>query len=184
MAMGQAAEKREEYSRAVGLYRRLLQVKQSPLLPDAQFAVARCYELLGKGTAKTPGNAQYLERALQEYQVCAEKYPDSKFAPDAIVKIADFYYELKDYRRAIEIYDKTLRDYPDAKFVDLILLNYGKCLFKMKDYKGAADKFDKLVGEYPESEHVEKARKYAVYARQRGASGRGEAAGKDEKAEE
>ena len=179
MAMGQAAEKREEFSRAIGLYRRLLQVKQSPLLPDAQFAVARCYEEMGKGNERRRGNPHFFERALQEYQTCAEKYPDSKFAPDAVVKIANFYYELKDYARAIEIYEKTLRDYPDAKFVDMILLNFGKCLFKMKDYAGAAGKFEQLVSDYPESEHVDRAKKYAVYARKRAAlaSGRAGAGG-------
>lgn len=170
MAMAESAQKLKKYGEAISLYRKLLTVKNTVFLPDAQFHIAECYEEMGK---ENPGN---YEQALKEYKTVMEKFPDSRYAPESIVKIANFYYELKDYPRAVEIYEKTLRDYPDAKFVDLILLNYGKCLFKMKDFSGAAVKFDDLVSHYPESEHVDKARKYSEYARQRAAGGTGEPA--------
>ena len=170
MAMAESAQKLKKYGEAISLYRKLLTVQNTIFLPDAQFHIAECYEEMGK---ENPGN---FEQALKEYKTVMEKFPDSRYAPESIVKIANFYYELKDYPRAVEIYEKTLRDYPDAKFVDLILLNYGKCLFKMKDFPGAAAKFDDLVSHYPESEHVEKARKYSEYARQRAAGGAGEPA--------
>jgi tetratricopeptide (TPR) repeat protein len=170
MAMAESAQKMKQYAQAVSLYRKLLTVQNTVFLPDAQFHLAECYEEMGK---EHPGN---YEQALKEYKTVMEKFPDSRYAPESIVKIANFYYELKDYPRAVEIYEKTLRDYPDAKFVDLILLNYGKCLFKMKDFSGAAAKFDALVSHYPESEHVDKARKYSEYARQRAAGGAGEPA--------
>jgi len=170
MAMAESAQKQKQYGQAISLYRKLLTVPNTVFLPDAQFHIAECYEQMGK---EHPGN---YEQALKEYKAVMDKFPDSRFAPEAIVKIANFYYELKDYPRAVEIYEKTLRDYPDAKFVDLILLNYGKCLFRMKDFSGAAAKFDNLVSHYPESEHVELARKYSEYARQRAAGGATDAA--------
>lgn len=165
MSMGEAAQKQGDYPEAISMYRRLLKVENTSLQPDAQFRIAECYEARGKQ------NASYYEAALKEYRVCVEKYPESRFASESIVKIANFYYELDDFPRAIEIYDKALRTYPDARFIDLILLNYGKCLFKMRDYSGAAAKFDLLVQQHPQSEHVEKAKLYADHARQRSARG-------------
>jgi outer membrane protein assembly factor BamD (BamD/ComL family) len=111
-------------------------------------------------------NSNY-EQALVEYKRCAELFPTTNFAPKAITKIANFYYQMKDYPRALEIYDKTLRDYPDAEFIDLILLNYGKCLVMMKDYPGASVRFRQVIEEHPESQYVDKAKKYDTYCRKK-----------------
>jgi len=172
MTMGNVAAEKGEYTSAVSYYRRLLQVGQigvakkgeektgivgSPLAPDAQYAIAECYEKMGGQ------NKSNYETALVEYKKCAELFPTSNFAPKAITKIANFYYQMKDYPRALEIYDKTLRDYHDADFVDLILLNYGKCLVMMKDYQGAAGKFREVIEDHPDSKYVSKAQKYYKY---------------------
>ena len=183
MMMGQVAQKKAEegdvsrggqqgYSRAIGFYKRLLTVsiekdekgnitKHGPLAPDAQYYIAECYEAMGKT------NTANLETALKEYQKCSEDFPLSKFAPKAITKIANFYYQMKDYNRALEIYEKTLRDYPDAEFVDMIILNYGKCLVMMKEYRKALEKFEQLVNDHPTSSHVRKAQKYAKYVKKK-----------------
>ena len=175
MTMGNVAKENEEFTSAVSYYRRLLQaanvsapqsgaakadevkIAGSPLAPDAQYAIAECYEKMGET------NKSNYETALMEYKRCAELFPTSHFAPKAITKIANFYYQMKDYPRALEIYDKTLRDYEDADFVDLILLNYGKCMVMMKDYSGAAAKFRQVIENHPESQYVQKAQKYYKY---------------------
>ena len=176
MMMGNVAKEKEEYQSAISYYSRLLQVAgarpkgkgkkketqvaksaTSPLAPDAQYYIAECYELMGDK------NKSYFEKALMQYKKCAELYPMSNYAPKAITKIANFYYQMKDYARALEIYDKTLRDYADADFIDLILLNYGKCMVMMKDYSGAASKFQQVIEEHPESKYVKKAKKYLKY---------------------
>jgi len=171
MTMGNVAAEKGEYTSAVSYYRRLLQVGQvpggktaeetgvvgSPLAPEAQYAIAECYEKMGGQ------NKSNYETALVEYKKCAELFPTSHFAPKAITKIANFYYQMKDYPRALEIYDKTLRDYRDADFVDLILLNYGKCLVMMKDYQGASGKFREVIEDHPDSQYVNKAQKYYKY---------------------
>ena len=182
--MGNVAKEEEEFTSAISYYQRLLQagpprtkakkgdpkVKKtvgtgSPLAPDAQYNIAECYEKMGEK------NKSNYEKALVEYKKCAEQFPQSNFAPKAITKIANFYYQMKDYPRALEIYEKTLRDYRDADFIDLILLNYGKCLVMMKDYNGAKGKFKEVIDDHPESAHVSKAQKYLKYVMKKLARG-------------
>jgi tetratricopeptide (TPR) repeat protein len=172
MMMGDVSKEKGEYTSAISYYRRLLQIGEAPaaakpgekqvvigtaLAPDAQYAIAECYEKMGGQ------NKSNYEQALVEYKRCAELFPTTNFAPKAITKIANFYYQMKDYPRALEIYDKTLRDYPDAEFVDLILLNYGKCQVMMKDYAPAAAKFKEVIEDHPDSKYVDKAQKYYKY---------------------
>ena len=177
LMMGRMAQKQADegqdggrgYARAIGFYKRLLAVvverdaegqvvrEQSPLAPDAQYCVGECYEAMGK---ENPANC---ERALEAYQQCAEDFPLSKFAPKSITKIANFYYQMKQYDRALAIYQKTMRDYPDAEFLDLVILNCGKCLVMMREYAEAADMFAQVIEQHPTSSHVKKAEKYWRY---------------------
>ena len=180
MMMGNVAKGKEDYTRAISFYRLLLssahgsagqepatasgnsgQSMGSPLAPDAQYALAECYEEMGAA------NASYLEKALVEYKRCAEVYPSSMFAPSSITKIGNFYYKTKDYVRALEVYGRAIQDYDDSNFLDLLLLNYGKCLVMMKDYVTAEARFQAVISDHPESAYVKKAEKYRNYCRKK-----------------
>ena len=163
LAMAQAAQKKKDYHRAISIYMRLLRVKNTPFRPDAQFNIARCHEELG---VRYRSRAN-LERALTAYKECFEKYPLSRYASESIVKIANFYYEQKDYQRAIDIYDRTLADYPDAKFVDIVIFNYGKCLYRMKEYHLAEQRFMEIITNYPDSSYVPQAKQAVELCRMR-----------------
>ena len=131
------------------------------MAPDAQYALAECYEEMGAA------NASYLEKALVEYKRCAEVYPSSAFAPSSITKIGNFYYKTRDYVRALEVYGRAIQDYDDSNFLDLLLLNYGKCLVMMKDYVTAEARFQAVISDHPESAYVKKAEKYRNYCRKK-----------------
>jgi len=146
--IARAAQAAEKYGSAIATYRQLLRVKDSPLRADAQFNIALCYEKMGEK------HRSFQEAALREYRKCAELFPESKFAPDAIIKIADFYYRTRDYARAVEIYERTLRDYRDAGFADQILFNFGRSLMEIGDTARAAQQFSRLIADYPESKYV------------------------------
>jgi len=165
MTIGKAAQVKGNYGAAISSYQRLLGVRGSPLRADAQFAIAECYEKMGE---RAPA---HYEQALQEYRRCVEMFPQSKFAAEAIVKIANFYYRTKDFPRAVETYERALRDYRDAGFADLILFNYGRALLDMGERGRALDQFRQLIADHPESKHVAVARAIVEKLRQLPAGG-------------
>jgi tetratricopeptide (TPR) repeat protein len=169
MATANRAKERRDYPRAISLYTCLTQTAPpgasatgaaprvratSPSAPEAQYAIAECYQSVGRNSPSLH------ERALAEYRKCAKLYPASPFAPKALLRIADWYYQAQDYQRAIEVCDKMLRDYLDSDCVDAVLFRYGKCLVMLGDYSGARDRFQQILDEYPESQYVETAQRY------------------------
>ena len=90
-------------------------------------------------------------RAFEEYKKVYDQFPDSGRVGDAVAKMADYYYDQKDYARATEVFENVLANQPDAKFLDVILFNYGRCLFRMDRKPQALAKFEQLLSEFPDS---------------------------------
>lgn len=99
------------------------------------------------------------DRAFQEYKKVFDNFPESGRVGEAVAKMANYYYEQKDYGRAIDTFEAVLADHPDAKFLDVILFNYGRCLFRMGRKAEAKKRFDQLIGEFPESQLAPDAKK-------------------------
>lgn len=155
LLMGQVRQKQAKYQEAIGVFRRLAALKNSPLAPAAQYAVGECYEDLG--TAEK--NKNYYDEAFLAFKACFEKFPNSNQAGDSLSKMAEYYYSKEDYSRALDIYEEALQQYQDSKFIDIVLYNYGRCLVKMKKYDDALGKFNQLISTYPNSKNVANAQK-------------------------
>ena len=168
LLMGQVSQKQEKYQEAIGVYRRLAALKNSPLAPAAQYAVGECFELLGS----TLKNKIYYDEAFLSFKACFEKFPNSNQAGDALSKMAEYYYSKEDFTRALDIYEEALQQYQDSKFIDVVLYNYGRCLVKMKKYDAALEKFNQLISTYPNSKNIANAQKIVEAIQKRlGASG-------------
>jgi len=142
--------KRENYTRAIGLYSSIAKLPTSPLRGEGQFFVGECYEEM----ALKPGqanSAQLFENAFLAYQKVYEHHPESGRVGDAVAKMAAFYYQKEDYARAVDVFENVLADYPDANFLDVILFNYGRCLYKLDRKPEARKKFQQLISDFPES---------------------------------
>lgn len=64
------------------------------------------------------------EKALNRYQICAERYPKYRRAPEAWLRIAEIYdYKLGLSRKAKKIYKKIMEKYPQSQWAELA---YGK----------------------------------------------------------
>ncbi|HOD83917.1 MAG TPA: tetratricopeptide repeat protein, partial [Phycisphaerae bacterium] len=139
----------------------------SPLRGEAQFGIAECYDQMAKAAADAPlppgarapksadaVNARVTAmkaKAFEEYKKVYDQFPDSGRVGDAVARMADYYYEQKDYGRAVEIFENVFTNYPDAKFLDVILFNYGRCLFRMDRRSQALARFEQLLTEFPDS---------------------------------
>ncbi|MFK7851721.1 MAG: tetratricopeptide repeat protein [Akkermansiaceae bacterium] len=142
--------KRENYSRAIGLYSSVAKIPNSPLRGEGQFFIGECYEEM----ALKPGeenSSRHFESAFTAYQKVYEQFPESGRVGDAVAKMAAFYYQKEDYARAVDVFENVLSDYPDANFLDVILFNYGRCLYKLDRKAEARKKFEQLISDFPES---------------------------------
>ena len=170
LLMGQVSQKQGKFQEAIGVYRRLAAVKNSPLAPAAQYAVGECYEQMGT----VQKNKIHYDEAFLAFKACFEKFPNSNQAGDALSKMAEYYYSKDDFTRALDLYEEALAQYQDSKFIDVVLYNYGRALVKMKRLDEAVDKFNQLISTYPNSKMVGNAQKLveAIQKRQgRGTEG-------------
>lgn len=143
---------------AIRLFSSILRLNASPLKGEAQFGIAETYEEMAQNAAANQSE-QLFERAFTEYQKVYEQYPDSGRVGDSVAKMANFYYQKKDYSRAIDVFENVLSDYPDANFLDIILFNYGRCLYRLDRRREARTMFDQLINEFPESDVAPEAKR-------------------------
>ncbi len=143
---------------AVPIFNGILALPKSDLKAEAQYNIARVYEMHARRHAgeKEPD----LSRALLAYSKCAETYPQSPFAGEALDKIANFYISSNDFPRAVELMERVFQDYPDASFLDSMLLKWVIAAYRMGNYQIAQEKANQLLSEYPSSPYAEKAKKF------------------------
>ena len=154
------ARKKEDLPRAISLYSSLVKLQESPLKGEGQFGIGECYEEMAS-KARAEQAAPLYERAFEAYKRVYEQFPDSGRVGDAVAKMANFYYQRKDYARAIDVFENVLDEHPDANFLDVILFNYGRCLYRLDRKPEARKKFDILISDFPESPLAVEAKKIA-----------------------
>jgi tetratricopeptide (TPR) repeat protein len=150
LQLAEVSRKQQDFTRAIGIYQQLVAMPKSQLRGEAQFGVALCYEEMAKSQTGT-GSVQLYDRAFQEYKKVFDQFPDSGRVGEAVAKMANYYYQQKDYARAVDTFETVLNDHPDAQYLDVILFNYGRCLIQMNRHGDAKQRFDQLIANYPES---------------------------------
>ena len=158
LQLADVAREQGNLSRAIGIYNRLVRMEASQLRGEAQFGIAECYEKMAE-EREGAAASQMQDRAFQEYKKVFDQFPDSGRVGEAVARMANHYYQQKDYARAVDTFETVLSNYPDAKFLDVILFNYGRCLYRMNRRGEARRRFDQLIGDYPESALAADARK-------------------------
>jgi tetratricopeptide (TPR) repeat protein len=156
LQIGRIKQEMEDSSAAIAVYRRILALKTSQVKPEAQYRIAQATEAQKTPQGQpVPGAA---ERAVVEYKVCAERYPDSSFAGESLGKLVDYHIEKRDYTAANDLIAQIFQDYPDAQFLDSMLLKWVMVAFRMGDVQKAHDKCSQLLFEYPASPFAERGR--------------------------
>ena len=158
LQLGEVARTQGDLNRAIGIFNRLAGMQTSQLRGEAQFGIAECYEQMADGAAGN-ASAQLRDRSFQEYKKVFDQFPTSGRVGEAVAKMAEHYYQQKDYQRAVDTFETVLESHPDAKFLDVILFNYGRCLYRMDRKPAARRRFEQLIGEFPESPLASDAKK-------------------------
>ena len=150
LQIGRISEERGKPVEAIGVYKRVLALKESQAKAEAQYRIAQA-------TEKLPATGA-AEQAIVQYKLCAERYPDSPFAGEALGKLVDYHVDKKDNAAAHELLTQIFEDYPDASFLDSMLLKWVMVAYRSGDVAKAHEKCTQLLFEYPESSFAEKAR--------------------------
>jgi tol-pal system protein YbgF len=107
---GQRLLKAGQYAQAAGVFSRLL--AENPggrLAPNARYWLGECHYAQGR----------YVEAAA-EFQRCADDYPRTDKAADALLKLSYSYNRLGDGPRAMAALDRLLRQSPNSNAAALI----------------------------------------------------------------
>ena len=159
MGMGNIRVENKEYDEAISIFRQITALKESDAKAEAQFRIAQTIEAipLPPGSGKSAMDAQK-SRAVQEYKVCAERYPSTSYAGESLAKVIDFNIAKGDFAQANSLLEQTFQDYPDALFLDSMLMKWVLVAYQSGDFAKAKEKCTKLLFEYPESSHAATAR--------------------------
>jgi tetratricopeptide (TPR) repeat protein len=101
-------------------------------------------------------------KALVAFKRLVEKYPQSKYMPDAWLAFGEYYFnnskgKRADLERALAAYKKAA-EYPESQVYAFALYKQGWCYFNLSDYPNAKDKWKAVVlyGELAGANAVEK----------------------------
>lgn len=122
-------------------------------------------ELMSEGR-KNLGKGNY-EKATEAFQKIKDRYPYSKFAVEAELKMADAYYAIEEFEEAYDAYDEFQRLHPKNKNIPYVIYQKGMCHFEQvttidRDQSHtlqARDEFERLIRKFPRDEHANLARK-------------------------
>lgn len=158
MGIAKVRLERKEYLEALTVFRQVLGLPKSGAKAEAQFRIAQTVDTLNRSSSVTAGPESLSAAAIQEYKLCAERYPESPFAGESLSKLVDYYVDTSDYTQANVLLEQIFQDYPDAAFLDGMLLKWVLVSYRSGDYVKARDKCSKLIFEYPESAFAQRAK--------------------------
>ena len=92
------------------------------------------------------------DEAIENYRVCVEEYPESRFSLRAPYSIGLLYLrQKKDYEQAAYWFEQQLELYPDSAFRQTALDHLASCyLGHLKDYVKAAAAYEEYIANYPD----------------------------------
>lgn len=161
--IGQATAAKGEFMQAIQIYSAVLGIQNSDQKPFAAFSIGKAYEDMAEAT----NNTAQLTNAMKAYQSCADRYPTSLYAGQALIKVATFYIKMNDYQRAVELMANVNTDFPDLEEMDQMLLMWAIALFRLQRYDESLEKMQQLVDEFPESSSAAAGIKYIPIIRKK-----------------
>jgi TolA-binding protein len=139
-------EPRKDFTRSLELYERIItEFPQGKLLDDASYNKAFLLEDLGQR-----------EDAVALYHQFVQNFSDSRYVPDALFRVAEYYFNppVHEIERAIEVYSRVLH-YNNSPKYDEALYRLGWCYYKLNDYPKAISFFTLLADDLARSKQLD-----------------------------
>ncbi len=94
--------------------------------------------------------------AIQAYKWLINKYPNSEYAPKALLGLLKIYYRQKDYQNTLNYYNTILKKYSENEALDIARYYAGQSLYQTKNWDQAILLFQRIE---PQSEFYD----YSLY---------------------
>ncbi|HEV8672415.1 MAG TPA: outer membrane protein assembly factor BamD [Methylomirabilota bacterium] len=168
--MGESYYREKEYDKAVKEFEAFMSLYPGHAIADfAQYRLARSYF---DGMPTLERDQAVTGKALGEFQKLVKQYPESRYAPDTIVKIeacrlrlaqkelwvADYYVRQGNWQAALQRYEVILKDYGRTPAAPQALYQKADALLRLDRAEEAQTAFRRLVEEFPQSEWARRAR--------------------------
>ena len=154
--------------------------RQSPFAEECEYLTGFCYYMQSPRAALDQTNTF---SAIEAFQMFLMRHPDSRFAGEAEIYMAEMkdklvdksyltarlYYNLGQYKASIVALNNSLDDYPDTKYREelmywLLRSNYllaeNSVPAKKKErFQSTVDEYYSFIGEFPQSQYVRDAQR-------------------------
>jgi len=91
------------------------------------------------------------ERAAQLYQQFIQRFPNSEYTDNALLKLAQYYYAVGSYIAAREYLDNLIDQFPNSPAVPLAKYSAARCLLAMGYYDSAEKELKEFIKKFPNS---------------------------------
>lgn len=142
---------KKDYSKSIFYYTKLIEeFPHSELVDDAIYNKAYIIEEQGN-----------IDEALESYNFLIQEFPDSRYVPEAHMRIAEHYFNppINEIERAIEIYKEVLY-YKDSPRYDEALYRLGWSYYRLNMYPEAVAYFTLLADDLERSKVLDPTQKY------------------------
>jgi len=121
-------------------------------------------ELMSEGMERLEGG--YYEKAAEAFQKIKDRYPYSRFAVEAELRMADALYKSGKYNEAYEAYNDFERLHPKNADIPYVIYQKGMCHFRQVStidrdqshtYR-AKEEFERLVNKFDDTEYAARAK--------------------------
>lgn len=89
------------------------------------------------------------ERSVQFYQQFVQRFPNSKYADKALLKLAQYYYAVGSYIAAREYFDNLIAQYPNSAAIPLATYSAARCLLAMGYTDSAEKELKEFIKKFP-----------------------------------
>ena len=133
----------EDYATSLALYKQIIQQYEK--------TYDRIHEViyyLGKGALKEgkAKKSKTIEREGVEFlNRLVQNYPKSKFIPDALLAMAEYYFENNSLYYAKTNYEKIINNFPKASMYNYAQYKLGWVYFNLHEFESAIETFKKVV---------------------------------------
>lgn len=91
------------------------------------------------------------ERAVQFYQEFIQRFPNSEYCDNALLKLAQYYYAVGSYIAARQYLDNLIDQFPNSASIPLAKYLGARCLLAMGYYDSAEKELKEFIKEIPDS---------------------------------
>ncbi len=145
-------------------------MKSTLLLVIFALLIAGCGKKSDKDyldSAEKSMSANHVQEAIKSFQTLLSEYPDSKLAPDVMVRLAGIYQNRSDtaytpkesYEKAAELYMEVFKKYPDSDKAPTSLFMSGFIeANNLYNYDQATKTYQLFLEKYPEHQLAKSAR--------------------------